>query len=346
MKKNNSPLEIARLIQSLEDNKGTKILIATHLSPDGDALGSLVGIGLIVEKYGADVRVLLPTGTPDYLSWLEIPWQSHKKLSGLVAWVPDLIITVDCGDAERAGPELASILGQGKLPSKAWSEFKSLNIDHHKGNPLFGNYNLVDIHKAATAELVGQVAKELDFPLDGLMGKALYLGIVTDTGNFSYASTNTYSHKLAGEIISKGLNVAEITSLLDNNWSIERMHLWGHLMSELNVHHEGSIAGIMVTNKLLKKFNTDKEALEGFASWMRRLKGVKATLFVREESSKQCKISLRSMGDVDVREVAASFGGGGHVAASGALIKDTPEKSYSIVLRRLIDEVGPIEPAK
>ena len=144
---------------------------------------------------------------------------------------------------------------------------------------------------------------------------------------------------MVAQIVGLGLNVAKVSSQLYNNWSINRMHLWGRLMTDMTTYLDGRIAVAVITRELLETYGTSKGALEGFAGWMRHLGGVQASLMVREDGPDEVKISVRSMGDVDVRAVAEHFGGGGHRAAAGATLSLPVQDAAHAVLERLIEEV-------
>jgi phosphoesterase RecJ-like protein len=139
----------------------------------------------------------------------------------------------------------------------------------------------------------------------------------------------------AARIVDSGLDVAAFTDKTENNWNLERMHLWGRLMSEISLHAGGAIVMSVVPRRYLDEMNLGKDDLEGYASWLRRLEGARVALLVREDAPGRCKISLRSMGDFDVRAVAELYGGGGHASAAGAELELAPEDVAQTVLAEL-----------
>ena len=303
-----------------------RVLVACHVNPDGDAIGSTAGIAAIALHCGAEARILLPAPLPEFLSWLPLPAPVVSGLAQMGDWKPDLICLVDCGDFARAGQELADLMqayagqdGEGR------AGVMTMNIDHHVSNPAYADINWVEPGCSATGELVGLLAEAEGMKLEGVLGQALYLALSSDTGNFTYSNTTASCLAMASRIVANGLNVARFTDLYENNWDVERMHLWGRLMSEIALHEAGAIAVSVVPSHYLTERGLRRSALEGFASWIRRLRGVRVSLFVREDSPGFCKISLRSMGDVNVQTIASRFGGGGHAAAAGAEISLPPE---------------------
>lgn len=334
--------QLADFLGTLE---GRKVLITTHAAPDGDAIGSLSAMAYLLDVIGAELKFILLEGCPQSLDWilpttekgLQVPLV--ERFAELGDWVPDVFIAVDCGDGFRPGGEIGEFFGNKVLPAEQWHDVVTVNIDHHLKNPLFATYNICEPHKAATAEIIGDIAHEMEILLSGPLGEAVYVGLVTDTGNFTFSNTTAHVLGMAAEIVENGLAVAAVTDKLYNNWSIARMNLWGQLMSEMSLHHNGSVVRSVISLALQEKYGTGKDDLEGFAGWMRHLSGVKASLLVREDAPGKVKISVRSMGDVDVRAVAETFGGGGHKAAAGATLNVPVEEAAEIVLDRLVEEV-------
>lgn len=315
--------------------RAERILIATHINPDGDAIGSAAALAHIAKGLGRQARLLLPAPLPFHLSWLPLPVATAKNTAELGGWTPDLLILADCGDAERAGPELAAFFSEGTLPGKGWEQTVSVNIDHHISNMGFASLNWVVPDSASTGELVGLLAEHLGLPLTGDLGEAVYLTLVSDTGNFTYANTSSSCLAMASRILAAGLDIAAFTNKFENTWTIARMHLWGKILSEISLHGNGTIACCIVPRRYLDELGLGNDALEGFASWLRRLSGVRAALYVREDAPGHSKLSLRSMGDVDVQAVAALFGGGGHAAAAGAELALPPQEAAAVALAEL-----------
>lgn len=315
--------------------KAERVLVSCHANPDGDAFGSLAALGHICLTLGKDVRFLCQSRTPEHLAWLELPAQLTHSFAELGAWIPDLLVCLDCADAFRGGPDLEEFFYGKRLPG--WEGVASLNIDHHLGNPAFAGVNWVEPEAGATAELVGRLAESLGMRLEGPLGEAVYLGLNSDSGGFTYSSTTPSLIGMASRIVSQGLKVEEFTDKSENNWSLGRMQLWGEVLQNISTSADGRIASVIITGKLLKKHNCSASALEGLVSFLRRLEGVKASILVREKNGGS-KVSLRAMGgadSVDVRSVAELFGGGGHKAAAGIDMKLPPDEAARAVLEEL-----------
>lgn len=316
-----------------------RILAVTHMHPDGDAVGSLAALGHIAVSLGIDVRLYCETPLPDHLAWLHYPAPLVTNRAALGEWVPDCVIFLDCADDKRAGTEMADLIAACRAREAGCENIATICIDHHTGNPLYADYNWIDSSMSATGAMVALLAKSFGLPLAGDLGQALYFAIVADTGSFSYANTNALALELAAEIVKNGLSVADFTIKYENNWQLGRMHLWGALMGEVQLLCKGAVVVSVVTDELLRRYDARRTDLEGYASWLRRLAGSKVVLLVRP-SRFGSKISLRSMGDVDVQKIAAEFGGGGHVGASGADMAEEPRKAAALVFKTVCAHLG------
>lgn len=318
-----------------------KVLLTAHLNPDGDALGSMVAMAHLCLALGKEARIMVQPNLPEFLSWLEIPVPRTTSYAELSGWLPDLVVYLDCAMPDRVDPDSAALAAGKRLPG--WENVTILNIDHHLGNPDFGDVNFVEPSSGATAELVGLLAEHMGQKLSGPLGEAVYLGISGDSGNFTYASATAGLMNMAARIVANGLKVEEFIDKSENNWTLGRMRLWGELMQNIGQAADGRIVYIVINNSLLKKHQCKASDLEGFVSFLRRLKDVQVSLLVREKGGAGSKISLRSLGgdnSVDVRKVAAVFGGGGHKSASGADIPMPPEKAAKAVLQELLKALG------
>lgn len=321
-----------------------KVLITAHTNPDGDALGSMVGMAQLCLALGKEARIIVQSNLPEFLDWLPIPVPRVSSYAELSGWRPDLAVFLDCGAPDRVGPDGAALAAGERLPG--WEDVKILNIDHHFGNPDFGDVNFVSISAGATAELVGVLAEHMGQELSGPLGEAVYLGLSSDSGNFTYSSATPDLMHMAARIVANGLKVEEFIDKSENNWSLGRMQLWGELMQKLGQEAGGRVVYVVITNAILKKHKCKASDLEGFVSFLRRLKDVQASLLVREKNTVGSKISLRSMGganSVDVQKVAARFGGGGHKSASGADMSMPPEEAAKAVLAVLLEAVEEFE---
>lgn len=304
-----------------------RFLVAAHGSPDGDAMGATGAMGYILEAMGKEVILYNGTGMPRQLDFIPLGGPVREHLRHL-PFKPQVVIALDCGDAWRLGNELAEAL----------PKYKSINIDHHKGNPEFCTlYNWVDPSMAATGQMVAAIADAAGVPLAGDMAACLYVSLVADTGSFAHGNTTAAVLRLAARLLDSGLQAASLRDCMDNQWSLGKARLWGLLLQNLRLEKDGQVCVCVVSLADLAAARACKDDLEGFVEQMRRLRGVRVAMMLREDNPKRCKVSLRSSGSDDVREMAASFGGGGHMNAAGATLDMNLEKALALCLYGLGD---------
>jgi phosphoesterase RecJ-like protein len=296
--------QIAELIR-----KSDHFIVASHVNPDGDAMGSTVALGHILAAMGKDFCLYNQSGLPNQFDWLVLPGEMHSTLSGAeFNWV----FVLDCGTQQRVGPELTRVLGSRPVA----------NVDHHLGNPLFGQFNWVDEGYAAVCAMMADLADELGVPLTGNLAEALYLGIATDTGFFTFDNTDPSVMELAARLIRLGMSPGAVNAKIRNQWSVSRFRLWGESFATTELFYGGQVAVAHVTQGMMARTGTSSSDCEEIVNFLRRLRGTRAAVILREEPDGAYKFSLRSTGADNVQAVAALFGGGGHRNAAGGTIAD------------------------
>ena len=292
-----------------------RVLVAAHVNPDGDALGSMSAVGWMLRALGRECVLYSPSGVPGYLSFLPLPRTLLTSLERL-PFEPQGLVLLDCGEPQRLGEELASAL-HGRFAG-----LPGINIDHHLGSDGMGTSgNWIEPAAAATAQLVAYVCLAAGLRPEGPLGEALALGLVTDTGGFAHGSTTAAVFRLAALLGEHGCDIPGLREKLDSNWSPARMALWARLMQRVELACDGRAALCLARLDDLRRYGALKEDLEGLVEQFRRLRGVEASALLREDAPGVCKLSLRSTGDTDVRSVAAQFGGGGHRNAAGGTLR-------------------------
>lgn len=287
-----------------------KVLVAAHVNPDGDALASLAAAGHILHALDKAYVLYVTPHVPQNLAFLPLPCSLTTSLEH-VPFRPQSALFLDCGEAHRLGPELAEHLS-------AWA---SVNVDHHLGGDGMGSVaNWIEPAAAATAQLLAYVALEVGLPLQGDLALALALGLVSDTGGFRHSNTSAAVLRLTAQLLDGGCDLAALRDTLDNNWTLPRARLWGTLLQRLERCCEDRVAFCAVTQDDFRKSDAQLEDLEGFVEHMRRIRGVRAAVLLRETSTGGSKFSLRSSGSVDIRAAAARLGGGGHRNAAGGTL--------------------------
>lgn len=314
----NKAEEIIRLIKEAES-----IVITSHRSPDGDSVGSSLGMLRFVEKLNSSVQICHPDPMPESLLWVldedEIinADEEEEQVKHLLAKA-DLLFALDYNGADRMGEPMATWFTEATA--------KKIMIDHHLHPDDFVDVAISDPGTGSTSELVYQLIADAGLLelLDENIGTPLYLGIMTDTGSFRYSSVTPRTHEVLGELLRAGVNHTEVHEKTFDNNRLDKMRLRSHILSEsLEVDLNYGIAMIHVTDEELKRFNYIKGDTDGLVNEALSLRGVKVAVFFVEKDG-GVKISFRSKGDVSVNKIAVEcFEGGGHKNASGGTSHET-----------------------
>ncbi len=305
--------------------RAQNVLVVTHVFPDGDALGSLLAMGDILESLGKNVVLYSEEKVSHLYDFLP---GSNK----LVTTLPDLSVfdcalALDCGDKYRLGKEMDRLLEVHPF----------IMIDHHAGNKKFGDISWVDPKRASTAEMVFDLSVALDTDLSYDAAYCLYAAIVSDTGSFKYSSTTAETFRVARELIVKGVKPSEVAGKLFDNFTVSRLSLMNEVLASLQLYENNQIALITVTQEMFDKTGASPGDTETFINYPRSLGTVKVAAFVKENKGDEISVSLRSKGkDCDVAQVAEKFGGGGHRNAAGFRV---PKEDINEVRNRLLKEV-------
>jgi len=287
-----------------------RFVLVTHEHPDGDALGSLVAMHGVLRALGKDSIMFIAAD--------ELPLPREYRLfdlDGVSSVVPDDLdrrtaIFLDCGNIERNPADLLRDVEP------------RLNIDHHHDNTLFGTVNHVAPQASCTAEVIWDLMRALEVALTPSIAAALYVGLVTDTGRFSYENTGPRAHLMAAELIDAGVDVAGIYRQIYEDMPYAKLELLGRALQHVARYDDGSLAIAFLTAADYNEAGAEESYSEGIIDHLRAVDGTKVAALVREllggEKRGQRKVSLRATGDeVDVSAIARAHGGGGHRRAAG-----------------------------
>src|ERR1039457_4426719 len=297
-----------------------RLVVTSHARPDGDAIGSALACGQILRVMGKDAGVVMHDGVPRI--YQNLPFAHRVIQTDVVPW-NDAVILLDCDSVKRTlldGLESCFLM----------------NIDHHASGRNFAHVNWIDPTVMATAELVFRLARLACVPVDRDIATCLYTALMTDTGSFMFEGTNEHTFTVARELVLAGADPALCARHIYFGHSTAKMRLLGAALS--NLHREGALAWIWVTQEQMQRFGAREEDCEGLVNYALSMAEVQVAIFFRELPDSRYRVSLRSKGEVNVSKVAESFGGGGHICASGCSIEGPLAVAVAQIVERLLAE--------
>ncbi|MBU1627058.1 bifunctional oligoribonuclease/PAP phosphatase NrnA [bacterium] len=307
--------------------KNHSFVILVHRYPEGDAIGSQLALGLMLNNHGKKV---------DMLNYDPLPWQ-YKFLPGcnLIKVTNnfekdyDVGIILDCSDFERTN-----------FSSDDKSRIKNLiNIDHHLSNSYFGDINIIDPHASSTGEMVYNLSENMNFELDQNIALNIYTAIITDTGSFRYSNTTSETLLIASRLVKIGIDVAWTNENLFEIGTVGKLKLWGEALSKIELECNNLISILIVTEDMFRQSNAEFSDTENLINNGLSIIGVEVSLLFNELSTDLYKVSFRSKGKINVAKVAAIFGGGGHFRASGCKISGVLDQVKNRVINVLENEL-------
>ena len=296
-------------------------VIIPHRNPDGDCLGSAVGLAYGLRGIGKTAYVSLPNAFGDRLSFL---WDD--SLATPADFVCDVCIAVD----------VASTYMMAQLDDGIFNKApRTVCLDHHGTNTGFAQLNFVDAKAAACGEVVYRLLVSLGCSIDERIASALYAAIASDTGSFRYSNTTGETHRIAGKLVDSGIDAAGIMKLLFETKRRNELEAMAGIISNMEYHFDGKVCLTYVDDALLEKYGVTFDGVDEYVSVPRTVEGVEVGVFFKCYSDKETKVSLRSNDYVNVADIAASLGGGGHIRAAGVTISDCLDNAKKIVLEKI-----------
>ncbi|MDO8685017.1 MAG: bifunctional oligoribonuclease/PAP phosphatase NrnA [Armatimonadota bacterium] len=297
-------------------------LIACHVRPDGDTLGSSLALAIALRRLGKKVTVLSVDGVPDTYSFLP---GTADVLTDTPERGFDVAILPDSDGPERVGDAL-EIVKTAKL---------LLSIDHHGSHPPFGDAQLCDPSYASTGEIVLELFDQLGVALDKDIADCLMTAMVSDTGAFRFPNVTAKTFQNAARFTAVGASASQVAQLVYESKSFESTGLLGVVLASLEKDETGEVVWGRVTLEDFRRTGASDSDTEGIINHIRAIKGAKVALLFKETADNAVVISLRSKDSIDVSKVAQVFGGGGHMAASGCTIQATLAESERIVIEEV-----------
>ncbi len=289
--------------------KFNKFLITSHINPEGDAIGSQVAMAHLLRKLGKTSVMLDDSPVPNLLRFMKGTEDISKEMPHNFNF--QAVIILD-------SPDLARI---GRVSEYIKKDSVIINIDHHISNINFGKYNWIEPDFSSAGEMVYDLFKAFKVKIDIDDATSLYAAIMTDTGSFRYSNTSSKTHRIAAELIDIGVKPYDMHTRIYETNSIYDTNLLGESLQTMKLTDDGKIAWLWVTKDMLKKTKGSLEGTEGIINFARSIDGVEIAILFRETGTEdRVKVSFRSKGKVDVNQLAANFGGGGHPTASGCTV--------------------------
>jgi phosphoesterase RecJ-like protein len=307
--------------------QGNTFLITAHRNPDGDALGSSIALARIAEKMGKRTAIVVRDGFSKPLH--NIPGADRVIVSDILP--PDYpngldaVFTMECPEHERTGFPV--------LPGPV------VNIDHHLGNKMYGEINYLDLEAPSVGEMVMQVNDLLGVPMDPEMATAMYISLATDTGFFRYSNTTLRAFEAAEKLVRAGADPGQISLWINESVTSGSVRLLGLCLNTMEIVSQGRIATIDLPQRFFGEAGATAEDTEGIVNYGRLIDGVLVSALLKEAEG-GCRVSLRAKPGVDVQAVAATFGGGGHKAASGCFIPQPMSEAKKTLVGLLERAIG------
>ncbi len=297
---------------------GERFLVSAHARPDGDAIGSMLAMGMMLGQMGKQVDMVSCDGLP--LIYHGLPCARQIQRCSDIRGDYDAVILLECDCIERS-----RLKGMG--------DRMLINIDHHLSGRPFAAVNWIDAKACAVAEMVYRLALAARVKITPEMATCLYVAVLTDTGSFCYDGTNEHTFALASDLVKHGAKPAAIAQQVYFSNPASKMMLLGAALS--NLRRDGRMAWLWVTHNDMLRTQAAEEDCEGVVNYAIGIAGIEAAVFLRELSNRRVRLSLRSKGRVNVARLAEEFGGGGHHHAAGCTLEGPLPTATTLVLEKL-----------
>ena len=314
--------EIRRLAE-----QARRVLVVSHVDPDGDAIGSQLAVGEYLASLGKDVFLLRDSDVPDKYRFL--PGVEKLRLTSELpnGFAVDTAVILECPSASRVGSAMKYIT----------ADVAVINIDHHPDAQNLGTVNWVETGASSVGEMLFEYFAEVGSSITKDMATSLYTAILTDTGRFRYPSTSARTMEIAGALIAAGAEPQTICDRVYYNMRQTTLRLHGQVLNGIEFRDNDRVCFLAMTQQMLLESGAEEAESDGIVDYALYGEGVRAGAFFKEVTPTVTKVSMRSRGSVDVSAVAAQFGGGGHRNAAGCRI-DGDIKSAQIEILELLQE--------
>jgi phosphoesterase RecJ-like protein len=300
--------------------------ITSHVRPDGDALGSELALMLALEALGKKAVVINKDPVPQ--RYRTLPKSDCIRVSDRVEAGRGAVFVLECGSAERTG--MRGLEGQFVI-----------NIDHHHSTKAFASLNWIDSSACAVGEMVYRLIRALEVEITPAIATNIYTAVVTDTGSFQFASTTADTFRMAAALADAGANIAGIARNVFYSNPITKVNSMMVMLNQMKLDCDGKLVWTAITRADMAKHNCVEDDVEGLVNFPLTISGVDVAIFFRELENGTYRVSLRSKNSIDVSEIAAEFGGGGHRNASGCTLDGPLEAARHRLLARVALRMNP-----
>lgn len=304
--------------------KSKKIILATHMGPDGDGLGSILALGAGLKQLKKKVFLYCEDAVPKMYRFMPGYEQIKQSLDPNEKF--DVSFIVDLGEIERVGEKFVNHAHRGV----------TISLDHHAKGLHNADLNYCLPKQASSGEVIYKILKALKIKLNKAMAINIYTAMVTDTGSFKYSNTTEETFTIAAHLAKLKVDVWQVALNCFETFSVSRMELLKRVMSSMQIHDNKKIAWIVLTLQDLKETGAASDEAEGFINYPRSIETVEVAVSFKEKEDGSYRISLRSKNYVDVASVALAFGGGGHIRASGCKIVGSLEAAKEKIFAKVL----------
>ena len=317
---------LSQVVELIESKR--RFAITSHIRPDGDSLGSSLGLYWLLRALDKDVEVVMRDPVPH--AYQQLPGAQEVRLTPTIDRPYQAIFVIECSDISRPG--LTDL-----------EKHFVVNIDHHSTTALFGTINWIDSTASAVGEMIYNLCKATGVRVTKEIAECVYTALITDTGSFHYSNTTERTFKVASELVRTGVKPAKTAEAVFASYPWSRIRLMGEVLSTAKRNSTGHVASLRLSMEMQDRSGASDEDADGFVNYPLTVGEVDAVALLKECAPGVYRTSLRSKGDVNVARVAEQFGGGGHRNAAGCTLKgpwEEVEKEIVSLLQNAIEQAN------
>ena len=313
---------LSQVVELIENKH--RFAITTHIKPDGDGVGSSLGLYWLLKSLGKDAEVLVRGEVPS--AYRSLPGADQIRDTNAIEQNYDAVFVIECSDLSRPGIE-------------GLQHVTTVNIDHHSTSEHFGTINWIDSTASAVGEMIFNLCKAIGGRITKDIAECVYMALVTDTGSFHFPNTTDRTLKVASELVKVGVKPAQISEVVYNSYPWSRIELMRQVLATVKRAESGKVAWMRQTLEMAEKAGSVDGDNNGFVNIPLAAREVEAVLYMRETAPDTYRVSLRSKNNINVARVAEKFGGGGHKNAAGCRVEGDWDARESEILAELIKAV-------